>query len=222
MTFVVEHLGFSPDLVPYTDAWDRQKRYHQDVLDGRRESTLLVLEHEEVFTAGKRTESHERPTDGAPVIDVDRGGKITWHGPGQLVAYPIYRLADPKDVKLYVHQIEQAVIDLCAEYGITATRVDGRAGVWLRGAAAPTASGLPTFPAPDRKIAAIGIRIHEGVAMHGVAVNCSNAPQGFDSIVPCGIADAGVTTLSTELGRTVTPTDIAPRFIELLQTHITA
>lgn len=212
MAFTVERLGYHPDLVDYRDAWALQTRYHDDVVRGDRASTLLLLEHAAVFTAGKRTEDHERPTDGTPVIDVDRGGKITWHGPGQLVAYTVYRLADPKDVRLFVEQIERALIALMAEHGIAARTVDGRAGVWIpadeRG--------------PERKIAAIGIRIHDGVTMHGLAVNCSNDSTGFDSIIPCGIADAGVTSMSRELGRTLTPAQIADRLAHLLDHHITA
>ncbi|WP_349827733.1 lipoyl(octanoyl) transferase LipB [Brevibacterium litoralis] len=222
MAFTVHPLGYAPDTVDYQYAWDLQRTLHAEVRQGTRENTLLLLEHAPVFTAGRRTEDHERPTDGTPVVDVDRGGKITWHGPGQLVAYPIYKLQDPGAVKAYVHQIEQAVIDLCGENGITATRVEGRAGVWLTD---PPAAGVPTvpgLPTNDRKIAAIGIRIHEGVAMHGVALNCSNDDSGFSAIVPCGIVDASVTTLSAETGRTVDPVDVADRFAELLITHIAA
>lgn len=211
MAFTVERLGHHPDLVDYRDAWMLQTRYHDDVVRGDRPSTLLLLEHDAVYTAGKRTEDHERPTDGTPVIDVDRGGKITWHGPGQLVAYAIYRLEDPKDVRLFVEQIEQAIIALMAEYGIASRTVDGRAGVWI-------VDGR----VPERKIAAIGIRIHDGVTMHGLAVNCSNDSAGFDSIIPCGIADAGVTTMSQELGRTIAPAQISDRLAELLDAHITA
>lgn len=212
MAFTVERLGYQPHLVDYQDAWTLQTRYHDEVVSGDRPSTLLLLEHSSVYTAGKRTEDHERPTDGTPVIDVDRGGKITWHGPGQLVAYAVYRLADPKDVRLFVEQIEQAIIALMAEYSISTRTIDGRAGVWL----AADARG------PERKIAAIGIRIHDGVTMHGLAVNCSNDSTGFDSIIPCGIADAGVTTMSVELGRTIDPAQVADRLAELLDAHITA
>lgn len=212
MAFTMERLGYHPQLVDYRDAWSLQTRYHDDVVRGERPSTLLLLEHDAVYTAGKRTEDHERPSDGTPVIDVDRGGKITWHGPGQLVAYAIYRLQDPKDVRLFVEQIEQALIALMAEHGIAARTVEGRAGVWL----------AADDRGPERKIAAIGIRIHDGVTMHGLAVNCSNDSAGFDSIIPCGIADAGVTSMSQELGRTVTPEQIADRLAELLDDHITA
>jgi len=212
MAFTVERLGYHPDLVDYREAWALQTRYHDDVVSGTRPSTLLLLEHSAVFTAGRRTEDHERPTDGTPVIDVDRGGKITWHGPGQLVAYTVYRLADPKDVRLFVDQIERALIDLMSEHGIAARTVEGRAGVWLSA----------DERGPERKIAAIGIRIHDGVTMHGLAINCSNDSAGFDSIIPCGIADAGVTTMSRETGRTIIPAAIADRLAELLDHHITA
>ena len=212
MVFTVERLCFAPDHVDYQEAWDLQSRLHDEIVRDARPSTLLLLEHASVFTAGKRTEDHERPADGTPVIDVDRGGKITWHGPGQLVAYLLYRLHDPKDVRLFVTQIESALIALLQEYGITAHTIDDRAGVWLHA----------DQHGPTRKIAAIGIRIHDGVTMHGLALNCSNASDGFDAIVPCGIADAGVTSLTQELGRMVTPADVADRLTALLQQHITA
>lgn len=212
MAFTVEELGFDPEFVDYRTALDVQYRYHADVVERRRDSTLLVLEHAAVYTAGKRTEPHERPVDGTPVIDIDRGGKITWHGPGQLVIYPIYRMHDPHQVRLYVDQIEQAGIALLSEYGIAAGQVDGRSGVWL----------TATETRPERKILAIGIRIHQGVAMHGLALNCSNRSDGFDNIVPCGIADAGVTSITDEIGRTVTPQMVAGRLTELLDEHITA
>lgn len=212
MAFVVEELGFAPDYVEYMEAWRLQQRYHDQVRAGERSSTLLTLEHHAVYTAGKRTEPYERPVDGTPVVDIDRGGKITWHGPGQLVVYPIYRLADPKEVRLYVWQLEQALIETLAAHGIEAGRVDGRAGVWLDA----------TDTLPERKIAAIGIRIHEGVTMHGLALNCSNDSTGFDNIIPCGIADAGVTSISTELGITVDPRGIVGDLVDSLQRNITA
>lgn len=212
MPLATETLGFAPEFSDYMGTWDLQKKYHEDVLAGRRESTLLLLEHPPVYTAGKRTEEHERPVDGTDVIDVDRGGKITWHGPGQLVAYFIYKLNDPKEVRLFVSQLEDSMIELLAEYGIEATTVEGRAGVWLLGDRLRR----------DRKIGAIGIRIHEGVTMHGLALNCSNDLGAYESIVACGIADADTTTLSAELGRTVTPEDVAGRLDEILHAHITA
>lgn len=212
MPLATEELGFAPVLSDYRRTWDLQKRYHEEVLAGSRPSTILLLEHSPVYTAGKRTEDHERPTDGTEVVDVDRGGKITWHGPGQLVAYFIYKLNDPKEVRLFVSQLEDAMIELLAEYGIAATTVEGRAGVWLLGDELRR----------DRKIGAIGIRIHEGVTMHGLALNCSNDLGAYDAIVPCGIPDADTTTISAELGRPVTPEDVAARLDEILHETITA
>lgn len=212
MPLATETLGFAPVLADYRQTWEMQKRYHEEVLAGQRESTILLLEHSPVYTAGKRTEDDERPADGTEVIDVDRGGKITWHGPGQLVAYFIYRLNDPKEVRLFVSQLEDAMIALLAEYGIDATTVDGRAGVWLLG------DGVRR----DRKIGAIGIRIHEGVTMHGLALNCSNELDAYENIIPCGISDADTTSISTELERTVTPEDTAARLDEILHETITA
>ena len=212
MPLATETLGFAPVLSDYQQTWDLQKRYHEEVLAGQRSSTILLLEHSPVYTAGKRTEDDERPNDGTEVIDVDRGGKITWHGPGQLVAYFIYRLNDPKEVRLFVSQLEDAMITLLAEYGIDATTVEGRAGVWLIG----------DGDRRDRKIGAIGIRIHEGVTMHGLALNCSNELDAYENIIPCGIADADTTSISAELGRTVTPEDTATRLDEILHETITA
>lgn len=194
----IEHLGFDPDFVDYQQAWELQRRVHDEVVDGVRDDTVLLLEHARVYTAGKRTEPHERPFDGTPVIDVDRGGKITWHGPGQLVGYPIIRLADPIDVVAYVRRLEQMMIDVCADLGLEAGRVEGRSGVW--------------FPAsqdkPERKVGAIGIRVSRDVTMHGFALNCDCDLSWATAIVPCGIPDAGVTTLSQELGRDVTVAEV--------------
>ena len=212
MPLATETLGFAPVLSDYQQTWDLQKRYHEEVLAGQRCSTILLLEHSPVYTAGKRTEDDERPNDGTDVIDVDRGGKITWHGPGQLVAYFIYRLNDPKEVRLFVSQLEDAMITLLAEYGIDATTIEGRAGVWLLG----------DGDRSDRKIGAIGIRIHEGVTMHGLALNCSNELDAYENIIPCGITDADTTSISAELGRTVTPQDTATRLDEILHETITA
>ena len=153
-----------------------------------------------MYTAGKRTEDYERPADGTPVIDVDRGGKITWHGPGQLVGYPIVRLADPVDVVAYVRRLEGMLIEVLAEFGIPGQRVEGRSGVWLVDADRPV----------GEKIAAIGIRVADGVTMHGFSLNCSNSFDAYETIVACGLADAGVTSISRELGRQVTPADIVP------------
>jgi lipoyl(octanoyl) transferase len=183
-------------LVRYEDAWQHQRELHEAVVAGDAPDTVLLLEHPPVFTAGKRTDPSERPSDGTPVIDVDRGGKITWHGPGQLVGYPIVRLPRPLDVVAYVRAMEQLLIDVCAELGVDATRIDGRTGVWLRD--------------PDRKLAAIGVRVRRVVAMHGFALNCDPDLSWFDRIVPCGIADAGVTSLSRELGRDVTVAEVLP------------
>jgi lipoyl(octanoyl) transferase len=187
-------------LVDYLTAWDQQRRIHADVVSGVAADTLLLLEHPAVYTAGKRTEPHERPFDGTPVVDVDRGGKITWHGPGQIVGYPIVRLPEPVDVVGHVRRLEQALIEVCADLGVETDRVDGRSGVWV-----PADSR-----GPARKIAAIGIRVAQGVTMHGFALNCDCDLGAFSRIVPCGIADAGVTSLSAELGRDVTVQDVLP------------
>jgi lipoyl(octanoyl) transferase len=187
-------------LVPYEQAWARQREIHAEVADDLRPDTVLLLEHPPTYTAGKRTEPWERPSDGTPVVDVDRGGKITWHGPGQLVGYPITRLPDPVDVVAYVRRTEDVLIATCAEFGVRAGRIDGRSGAWL------TADDR----GPDRKIAAIGIRVARGVTLHGFAINCDPDLTAFDRIIPCGIADAGVTSLSRELGRDVTVAEVLP------------
>jgi lipoyl(octanoyl) transferase len=188
--------------VAYAAAWTLQQELHEQVADGSRDDVVLLLEHEGVYTAGKRTEPWERPTDGSAVIDVDRGGKITWHGPGQLTGYPIVRLADPIDVVAYVRRLEQVLIDVCADLGLPSIRVEGRSGVW-------TSDGA-------RKLGAIGIRVARGVTMHGFALNCDNSLAPYDAVVACGITDAGVTTLSAELGRDVTVTEVLP----LVETHL--
>jgi len=202
--------GLSANSVPYLTALEQQRATHAAVASGRASDTLILLEHPSVYTAGKRTEPHERPTDGTPVIDVDRGGKITWHGPGQLVGYPIVRLADPIDVVAYVRRLEGMLIAVLAEFGIHGVRVEGRSGVWLVDDARPTGD----------KIAAIGIRVAEGVTMHGFALNCSNGFEAYEPIVACGIADAGVTSITRELGRTVTPSDVAPIVERLFVEHL--
>jgi lipoyl(octanoyl) transferase len=186
--------------VPYEEAWERQRELHAARVAGEGPDTLLLLEHPSVYTAGKRTEPHERPQDGTPVVDVDRGGKITWHGPGQLVGYPIVALPDPVDVVAYVRRLEGALIEVCAGFGVEAGRVEGRSGVWLPA----DEPGPGSRWRPERKIAAIGIRVARGVTMHGFALNCDPDLGAFGAIVPCGIADAGVTSLSAELGRDVT------------------
>ncbi|MDR6865975.1 lipoyl(octanoyl) transferase [Microbacterium resistens] len=192
----VQITGLSPDLVPYQEGWDLQRRIHADVVSGDRPDTLLLLEHEAVYTAGRRTEPQERPQDGTPVVDVDRGGKITWHGPGQLVGYPILRLAEPVDVVAHVRRIERVLIDLLRPLGVEGYQVEGRSGVWVR------------RPLSEDKVAAIGVRVQQGVTMHGFAINCDNTLAGFRGIVPCGITDAGVTTVSEVVGRDVSPADI--------------
>ncbi|KSZ57511.1 lipoate--protein ligase [Rhodococcus pyridinivorans KG-16] len=192
----------------YLEAWERQRELANERADGIGADTLLLLEHPPVYTAGRRTEDGDRPTDGTPVIDVDRGGKITWHGPGQLVGYPIVKLAEPIDVVGYVRRIEQGLIRVCTDMGLTCGRVEGRSGVWL------PAELRDGHWLPERKIAAIGIRVQRGVAMHGFALNCNSALDAFDSIVPCGIRDAGVASLTGELGREVTVDDVIPAVTE--------
>ncbi|MDF1605491.1 lipoyl(octanoyl) transferase LipB [Nocardioides sp. YIM 152315] len=188
--------------VDYLAAWDLQRQVHQRVAEGAQGDTVLLLEHPPVFTAGKRTEPHERPLDpgGAPVIDVDRGGKITFHGPGQLVGYPIVVLPDHVKVVDYVRRVEEALIQACADLGVTTARVPGRSGVWLRA----------DSRGPERKIAAIGLRVSRGVTMHGFAINCDVDLGWYDRFVPCGISDAGVTSLSRELERDVTVAEVTP------------
>ena len=198
------HAGFGPAAVPYEVAWDEQRRLHAARLADQIPDTCLLLEHPPVYTAGRRTNVWDRPTDGTPVVEVDRGGKITWHGPGQLVGYPIVKLPEPMDVVAHVRRVEEALIRVCAELGVVTTRVSGRAGVWVPGDG-PGAPGRP-----DRKVAAIGIRVSRGVSMHGFALNADCDLGWFDRIVPCGIADAGVTTLSAELGSSVTVAEVVP------------
>ena len=184
-------------LVPYQEAWDLQRAIHAQVAAGEAEDTVVLVEHEPVYTAGRRTAAWDRPVDGTAVIDVDRGGRITFHGPGQLVGYPIVRLAQPVDVVKYVRALEQAVMDTCRTFGIETMRVEDRSGVWL-----PAADGRR-----ERKICAIGVRVAKGVTMHGFALNCDVDLGWYDRIVPCGISDADVTSLSLELGRPVTLAD---------------
>ena len=186
-------------LVDYQEAWDLQRKIHAEVASGSRPNSLLLLEHPSVYTAGRRTDDAERPTDGTPVIDVDRGGRITWHGPGQLVGYPIVKLQNSTELVGFVRELESALISVCADFGITAVRVHGRSGVWIQDSRG------------DRKIAAIGIRVAKGVTMHGFALNVNPDLAAFGQIVPCGIADADVTSLEIELGRTITIDEVAPR-----------
>jgi len=194
-----EELDIGSGLRPYVPTWDLQRQVHAEVADGGREDTVLLVEHEPVYTAGKRTAAADRPVDGTPVIDVDRGGRITWHGPGQLVGYPIVRLAEPVDVVRYVRALEEALIRTCADLGLAASRVEGRSGVWFTGG-----------PGRDRKVAAIGVRVARGVTMHGFALNCDCDLSWYGRIVPCGLPDADVTTLSAEAGRHVTIAEVLP------------
>ena len=191
-------------LVEYQKAWESQRAIHQDVVDGKRPNTLLLLEHPSVFTAGRRTDDSERPTDGTPVIDVDRGGRITWHGPGQLVGYPIVKLSKPTEMVGFVREIESGLIAVCSDLGLETQRIDGRSGVWVRDNQG------------DRKIAAIGIRVAKGVTMHGFALNVNPDLSAFKTIVPCGISDADVTSLEIELQRVITIDEVAP----LVERHI--
>ncbi|MCQ4081619.1 lipoyl(octanoyl) transferase LipB [Streptomyces sp. RB6PN25] len=239
------HLGFGEDAVEYQQAWQEQRRVHSARFADEIPDTCLLLEHPPVYTAGRRTEVSERPLDGTPVVDVDRGGKITWHGPGQLVGYPILKLPRPVDVVAHVRRIEEALIRVCAELGLQTTRVEGRSGVWVLGDPVdqrPAVGGLtldfdprlhdeefdPRLSGPeyapsnagqrreDRKLAAIGIRVAKGVTMHGFALNCNPDNTWFDRIVPCGIRDAGVTSLSAELGREVAVGEVLP----LVEKHL--
>ncbi|WP_345629087.1 lipoyl(octanoyl) transferase LipB [Rugosimonospora acidiphila] len=193
-------------LVDYQEAWDEQRRLHEAVVAGLTPDTVLLLEHPSVYTAGKRTEPLDRPMDGTPVIDVDRGGKITWHGPGQLVGYPILTLPDPIDVVAYVRRVEQLLITVCGELGLATTRVEGRSGVWV----------TADHKGPDRKVGAIGIRVARGVTLHGFSLNCDPDLAAFDRIIPCGLRDVGTTSLSAELGRDVSVAEVLP----IVQHHL--
>ncbi len=197
-------------VMDYQAAWDEQRRLHELVAAGRSPGVVMLVVHPSVYTAGKRTQPWDRPMDGTPVIDVDRGGKITWHGPGQLVGYPILRLPDPIDVVAYVRRVEQVIIDSCAEFGLGVGRIDapGYSGVWV--------------PADDRgparKLGAVGIRVSRGVTLHGFALNCDCDLSAYNKIVPCGISDAGVTSVSAELGRQVSVAEALP----VVQRHLSA
>ncbi|MFF5338135.1 lipoyl(octanoyl) transferase LipB [Streptomyces sp. NPDC013181] len=233
------HMGFGENAVDYREAWQKQREVHAARFEDAVPDTCLLLEHPPVYTAGRRTEDSERPLDGTPVIDVDRGGKITWHGPGQLVGYPIQKLPRPVDVVAHVRRLEEALIRTAAEFGVATSRVEGRSGVWVLGDPVedrPAAGGLtldfdprlqdeefdPRLNGPeyapsnagqrreDRKLAAIGIRVAKGVTMHGFALNVNPDNTWFDRIVPCGIRDAGVTSLSYELGRDLTIAEVLP------------
>ena len=182
----------------YLEALELQRSLHHEIAEDLRENTLLLVEHPSVYTAGKRTQDHERPSDGTPVIDVDRGGKITWHGLGQIVGYPIVRLAKPTELVGFVREIETALIATCSELGLEATRVEGRSGVWV------------VDDKGERKIAAIGIRVARGVTMHGFALNVEPDLTPFKAIIPCGIQDAAVTSLAIELGRSISLDEVFP------------
>jgi lipoyl(octanoyl) transferase len=192
-----ERVAFNPDYLSYADGFALQQQIHADVVAGKREDTVLLLEHKSVYTAGKRTEASELPDDGSDFVETNRGGKITWHGPGQLVGYPIMHLPKPIDVVAYVRYLEQTLIDVIAEFGVAGIRVPGRTGVWVE------------TPSGKEKVAAIGIRVAEKVTMHGFALNCSNSLEPFEHIVACGIADAKATTLSVLASREITPLDAA-------------
>jgi len=196
----VSYLG----VVDYVPTWELQKSIAADLVSGKSENTLLLLQHPSVYTAGRRTEISDRPQNGTPVVDVDRGGKITWHGVGQIVGYPIIQLKNPTDVVGFVREIETALIDLCAELGIAAERVCERSGVWVKDAKG------------DRKIAAIGIRVAKGVTTHGFAINVNPDLSAYDQIIPCGIVDAGVTSIAKELGKDVTIEEVLP----LIEKHL--
>ena len=238
------HLGFGAGAVKYEEAWQEQRRVHAARFLDEVPDTCLLLEHPPVYTAGRRTADNERPLDGTPVVDVDRGGKITWHGPGQLVGYPILKLPRPVDVVAHVRRLEEALIRTAADFGLETSRVEGRSGVWVLGdPVAERTGGLtldfdprladeefdPRLNGPqyapsnagqrreDRKLAAIGIRVAKGVTMHGFALNCDPDNTWFDRIVPCGIRDAGVTSLSAELGRQVTVAEVVP----VVEKHLT-
>jgi lipoyl(octanoyl) transferase len=198
--------------VPYEDAWAWQRRLHEERVAGTGPDTLLLLEHPAVYTAGKRTLPHERPFDGTPVIDVDRGGKITWHGPGQLVGYPIVKLADPVDVVAHVRRLEVALMAVCSGLGLATEQVEGRSGVWVRA----------DERGPDRKVAAIGVRVARGVTMHGFALNCDPDMRAFGNMIPCGIVDAGATSLSAELGRDVPVGEVIDAVEEALRAVLVA
>jgi lipoyl(octanoyl) transferase len=209
MTLEFSQLGLAPELVDYQKAWDIQRELHDKVVAGQASSTVLLLEHAAVYTAGKLTEDHERPFDGTPVVAVDRGGKLTWHGPGQLIAYPILKLKNRAGIRDYVERLEAIMIAVMADYGIPAERIKGRAGVWIRA----------DEKGPDRKIAAIGIRVLNGVTMHGIAINCSNDLAPYGQIIACGITDAGVTTMSLETGQDIRPAHIVERIVEEFRKH---
>lgn len=207
MTIEFERVGLGTTYIPYLQAWDYQKSLHDEVGADQRSPRVLFLEHEAVYTAGRRTEPEDLPQDGTPVVDVDRGGQLTWHGPGQLIGYPIVKLKQINAIRRYVETLEEALMNVLKDLGIETIQVKGRSGVWV-----PGRDG-----GEDRKIAAIGIRINHGVTMHGFALNCSNSLAPYEQIIPCGISDAGVTTISAELGREVSPSDVVDRVQQELE-----
>ena len=192
--------------VEYQSAWDKQRELHHKIVTENHPDVAVLLEHQNVYTAGRSTKPEDRPTDSSPVFDIDRGGRITWHGPGQIVCYPIMKLDDPVDVVAHVRRLELLIMNVCSKLGLETTQIEGRSGVWVKG------NGLP-----DKKIAAIGIRVAKKATMHGFALNCNNSLVAFRNIVPCGIGDADVTTISMELGRDVSVKEVTPLIEEELR-----
>jgi lipoyl(octanoyl) transferase len=192
--------------VEFQSAWDRQRELHHKIVTENHPDVAVLLEHQNVYTAGRSTKPEDRPTDSSPVFDIDRGGRITWHGPGQIVCYPIMKLDDPVDVVAHVRRLELLIMNVCSKLGLETTQIEGRSGVWVKG------NGLP-----DKKIAAIGIRVAKKATMHGFALNCNNSLDAFRNIVPCGIGDADVTTISLELGRDVSVAEVTPLIEEELR-----
>ena len=192
--------------VEYQSAWDQQRELHHKIVTENHPDVAVLLEHQNVYTAGRSTKPEDRPTDSSPVFDIDRGGRITWHGPGQIVCYPIMKLDDPVDVVAHVRRLELLIMNVCSKLGLETTQIEGRSGVWVKG------NGLP-----DKKIAAIGIRVAKKATMHGFALNCNNSLVAFRNIVPCGIGDADVTTISLELGRDVSVAEVTPLIEEELR-----
>ena len=185
--------------VEFKQSWDQQRELHHKIVSENHSNTVVLLEHQNVYTAGRSTKPEDRPIDSSPVFDIDRGGRITWHGPGQIVCYPIIKLDDPVDVVAHVRRLELLIMNVCSKLGLETTQIEGRSGVWVKG------NGFL-----DKKIAAIGIRVAKKATMHGFALNCNNSLDGFRKIVPCGIADSDVTTLSLELGRDVSVAEVTP------------
>jgi lipoyl(octanoyl) transferase len=185
--------------VEFKQSWDQQRELHRKIVSENHPNTVVLLEHQNVYTAGRSTKPEDRPIDSSPVFDIDRGGRITWHGPGQIVCYPIIKLDDPVDVVAHVRRLEILIMNVCSKLGLETTQIEGRSGVWVKG------NGFL-----DKKIAAIGIRVAKKATMHGFALNCNNSLDGFRKIVPCGIPDSDVTTLSLELGRDVSVAEVTP------------